>query len=95
MEIDSSENSNWLIDYTIIEDISVPADDFPSNVPDTVAGFSWPSQPFSDSSTVRYTNFLNIFSYHFLFASRENLNFCFFAFLCFSFSAAKLIIRLS
>nr|WIE96082.1 basic helix-loop-helix transcription factor [Loropetalum chinense var. rubrum] len=50
MDIDSSENSNWLFDYTLVEDIPLPAGDFP--VTDSTIGgsFSWPSQPFNASN---------------------------------------------
>ncbi|KAK9284616.1 hypothetical protein L1049_023792 [Liquidambar formosana] len=50
MDIDSSENSNWLFDYTLMEDIPVPAGDFPAQAPTIGGSFSWPSQPFNGSS---------------------------------------------
>lgn len=42
MEIDSSDTSNWLFNYGLVEDISVPADPFPAPVS---AIFSWGPQP--------------------------------------------------
>ncbi len=51
MELDSSENSNWLFDYGIMEDMTVPGGEFPAPSPGT--GFSWPpSQALNSSSSV-------------------------------------------
>lgn len=51
MALDSSENSNWLFDYGLMEDITVPGGEFPEPTPGT--GFSWPSQALKSSSSVR------------------------------------------
>ncbi|RVW58522.1 Transcription factor ILR3 [Vitis vinifera] len=50
MALDSSENSNWLFDYGLMEDITVPGGEFPEPTPGT--GFSWPSQALKSSSSV-------------------------------------------
>ncbi|KAJ9686751.1 hypothetical protein PVL29_015549 [Vitis rotundifolia] len=50
MALDSSENSNWLFDYGLMEDITVPGGEFPAPTPET--GFSWPSQALKSSSSV-------------------------------------------
>ncbi|KAI4333802.1 hypothetical protein L6164_018564 [Bauhinia variegata] len=42
----SPENTNWLFEYALIEDIPVPDRNF--NVP--TSGFSWPAQPLNGSS---------------------------------------------
>lgn len=43
----SPENTNWLFDYGLMEDIAVPA-----------SGFSWPVQPLDGSSNVGYGYFV-------------------------------------
>ncbi|OVA13148.1 Myc-type [Macleaya cordata] len=44
----SPENPNWLLDYPLIDDITVPGGDFPA----PATGFSWPSQPLNGSTSV-------------------------------------------
>ncbi|KAF8410944.1 hypothetical protein HHK36_003481 [Tetracentron sinense] len=44
----SPENSSWLFDYALIDDIPLPGGD----VPAPATGFNWPTQPFNASSTV-------------------------------------------
>ncbi|XP_059662538.1 transcription factor ILR3-like isoform X2 [Cornus florida] len=45
----SPENTNWLFDYGLIEDISVPDGNFSA----PTSGFSWPVQALNGSSNVR------------------------------------------
>lgn len=59
MELDSSENSSWLFDYGLMEDITVPGGEFPPVPPGT--GFSWPSQALNSSSSVRWVMYLRFF----------------------------------
>ena len=59
MALDSSENSNWLFDYGLMEDITVPGGEFPEPTPGT--GFSWPSQALKSSSSVRWVIYLRFF----------------------------------
>lgn len=56
MEIDSTtENSIWLFDYGLMEDISaIPDGDLPA-APPVTACFSWPSQEINSCSNVRCT----------------------------------------
>ncbi|KAM7504115.1 hypothetical protein LguiB_003019 [Lonicera macranthoides] len=44
----SPENTNWLSDYGVMEDIPVPGRNFSAPIP----GFSWPVQPLNSSSNV-------------------------------------------
>lgn len=44
----SPENTNWLFDYGLIDDIPVPDGNFHVSS----SGFSWPAQPINSSSTV-------------------------------------------
>ncbi|KAF7112195.1 hypothetical protein RHSIM_RhsimUnG0253400 [Rhododendron simsii] len=48
----SPENTNWLYDYGLIEDIAVPASNFGA----TNSGFSWAMQPLNGPSDVGYEN---------------------------------------
>ncbi|KAG5551125.1 hypothetical protein RHGRI_009521 [Rhododendron griersonianum] len=48
----SPENTNWLFDYGLIEDIAVPASNF--GAPNS--GFSWAMQPLNGPSDVGYEN---------------------------------------
>lgn len=50
----SPENTNWLFDYGLMEDMAVPDGNF--SVP--ASGFSWPSQPLDGSSNTGYGCFL-------------------------------------
>ncbi|KAF7141220.1 hypothetical protein RHSIM_Rhsim06G0156800 [Rhododendron simsii] len=58
MEIDSAtENSIWLFDYGLMEDISaIPDGDLPAAPPVTTC-FSWPSQEINSCSNVRVDSF--------------------------------------
>lgn len=49
MDIASSENSNWLYDYGLMEDIGVPGGEFPV----AATGFIWPQQPLNASPNAR------------------------------------------
>ena len=74
MEIDYTENSNWILDYGLVEDLStVSGTDFPAPVPDTI-GFGWPSEALNCSSNVRCVSFSAVFLFSPLFGCRENLN---------------------
>ncbi|XP_052207659.1 transcription factor ILR3 [Diospyros lotus] len=44
----SPENTNWLLDYGVMEDIPVPDGGFPA----PTSGFSWPMQPLNPSSNI-------------------------------------------
>ena len=55
MEIDYSDTSNWLFDYGLVEDISVPANPFPAPVS---AIFSWGPQPLLCSFNTRLDSVL-------------------------------------
>ncbi|KAK3015256.1 hypothetical protein RJ639_006044 [Escallonia herrerae] len=53
MEIDSTDNSNWLFDYGLMEDISaVSGVVFPPAAAAPTIGFSWPQEPLNCSSNV-------------------------------------------
>ncbi|PON48526.1 Basic helix-loop-helix transcription factor [Parasponia andersonii] len=45
MNVASSENTNWLYDYGLMEDVGVPGGEFPV----TGTGFIWPLQPLNAS----------------------------------------------
>lgn len=49
-EMVSPENTNWLYDYDLIDDIPVADGNFSASNP----GFSWPAQALNGSSNVRY-----------------------------------------
>lgn len=46
MDMASSENSNWLFDYGLMEDITVPGGEFSG----AAAGFCWPPPPLINAS---------------------------------------------
>lgn len=46
----SSETSNWLFDYGIMEDIAPPGGEFSG----PATGFGWPSQPINGSANARW-----------------------------------------
>uniref|UniRef100_A0A5B7B1U4 Putative transcription factor ILR3-like isoform X2 n=1 Tax=Davidia involucrata TaxID=16924 RepID=A0A5B7B1U4_DAVIN len=52
MEIESAENSNWLFDYGLMEDISAVSGGGFTEPPAAVTGFNWPSQALDGSSNV-------------------------------------------
>lgn len=45
----SPENTNWLFDYGLIDDITVPDGNFTA----PASGFNWPLQALNGSSNVR------------------------------------------
>ncbi|EXC23154.1 hypothetical protein L484_018285 [Morus notabilis] len=50
MDMASSENSNWLFDYALMEDIAVLGGEFPG----APTAFIWPPQPLSTSPNARW-----------------------------------------
>lgn len=46
MDMGSSENSNWLFDFGLMEDIVVPGGEFPG----AATGFCWPPPPLINAS---------------------------------------------
>ncbi|XP_059661948.1 transcription factor ILR3-like isoform X2 [Cornus florida] len=52
MEIDSAENSNWLFDYGLMEDIAAVSGGGFQEPPPPLTGFGWPSQSLDASSNV-------------------------------------------
>ena len=58
----SPENSNWVFDYSLIEDLPVPGGDLPALDPPNFS--CWPSHSFTPpTTTIRCLHFLWIFSF--------------------------------
>lgn len=57
----SPENTNWLFDYSLMDDISAAVPD--GNLSNPAAGFSWPMQPLPRFySLISFCLFILIFS---------------------------------
>lgn len=57
--ISPENNSNWVFDYGLLDDIPVPGGDLPPLEP----GFQWPTNAFPGSTDPRFFSFSDLFNF--------------------------------